>query len=232
VISEYAESLAGRLSFDRSLSQCVRQEVEDHLREAVAADASGDVREAERRAIAKFGDPQIIAAQIAAVALARQTRKIGVTILLVIAGVFLAMKIRIGWYELTQWALCEDARALAETVSLIDRSAFWFALVSAVAGWAYIGSRRRPASFQSSYRRQLYAFLLLCTLAAGGIAASVVCDGVLTALRLSGWEVSVDFLIPIVSMLLEIVCAAVLVYHIRRTAGRVALASQAFRRKA
>jgi hypothetical protein len=38
VISDYLDSLVGALSFDRPLSGRVRQEVEDHLREAVAAD--------------------------------------------------------------------------------------------------------------------------------------------------------------------------------------------------
>jgi dsRNA-specific ribonuclease len=46
VISDYLESLVGALSFDRSLSRRVRQEVEDHLREAVAADPMGDGLEA------------------------------------------------------------------------------------------------------------------------------------------------------------------------------------------
>jgi hypothetical protein len=57
VISEYVDVLAARLSFDRSLSRRVRQEVEDHLREAVAVDPAGSALEAERRAIARFGDP-------------------------------------------------------------------------------------------------------------------------------------------------------------------------------
>jgi hypothetical protein len=59
MISAYLESLAGALSFDRSLSRCVRQEVEDHLWEAVAADPISDRLEAERRAIANFGDPHV-----------------------------------------------------------------------------------------------------------------------------------------------------------------------------
>jgi hypothetical protein len=56
VISDYLDTLAGALSFDRSLSGRVRQEVEDHLRGAVAADppfskfaASHSVRHRQRR---------------------------------------------------------------------------------------------------------------------------------------------------------------------------------------
>ncbi len=208
MIAEFAESLAARLSFDRSLSRCVRQEVEDHLREAVAADASGNPLEAERRAIENFGDPRVIAAQFAALSLASRARKIGVTVLLVIAGAFLAMQTRLAWYDLTEWGFCEDVVALSETVGLIDRSAFLLAVGGAIAGWIY--------------RRQLRRFSVVCRIATGGLIASVICDGVLTALRLSGWEFSVDFLVPIFSMAIEIACTAILVFHIRGIAQRMA----------
>jgi hypothetical protein len=46
----------------------------------------------------------------------------------------------------------------------------------------------------------------------------VICDGLLTALRLSGWEFSADFLVPLFSMALEIAFAGILVFHIRRLA--------------
>jgi hypothetical protein len=86
VISDYLDTLAGALSFDRSLSGRVRQEVEDHLRGAVAADPRGDGREAERRAIADFGDPHVIASQFAVVSLAHHTRRVGGALILVSPG--------------------------------------------------------------------------------------------------------------------------------------------------
>ena len=49
----------------------------------------------------------------------------------------------------------------------------------------------------------------------------MVCDGVLTALRLSGWEWSYHFLIPIFSMVIEIACVTVLVVLIRGITQRV-----------
>ena len=73
LISEYVELLTRELSFDRSLSRGVRQEVEDHLREAVAADPSGQGPDAERRAIANFGDPRVIVSEFATLSLAKQT---------------------------------------------------------------------------------------------------------------------------------------------------------------
>src|SRR5262244_2013950 len=94
VISAYVERLARALDFDPALSRCVRREVEDHLWEAVAADPTGDRLEAERRAVAHFGDPHVIAAQFAVVSLAKQARRVGVAAVLVIAAVFIVMKAR------------------------------------------------------------------------------------------------------------------------------------------
>ena len=225
MISGYVDLLAGKLGFDRSLSRCVRQEVEDHLRETVAADPTGNALEAERRAIAKFGDPLVLAAQFAVASLAKQTRRIGVTVILVIAGVFLAMKTRVTWYDLTQWALCDDMRTVSEMVVLIDRFAFWLSVIGGIAGWAYIISRQTPAAFHPAYRKQLHRFFLLCTITTGGVVASVISDGVLTFLRLLGWEFSVDFLIPIFSMVVEIVCACILVVQIRSIMQRMASTS-------
>ena len=222
MISAYAESLAASLSFDRSLARRVRQEIEDHLQEVVAADAASDPLDAQRRAIANFGDPRVIAAQFAIASLGGQTRKVGATIVLVIAGVFLAMATRLTWYDLTQWAVCEATRPLGETLGLIDRAAFCFAVLSGCAGWACVGRGRTPIAFDPSYHRRLRRFLLLCTLAAGGLVASVVCDALLTVLRLSGWEFSVAFLVPLLSMALEIACASLVVIHIRDIARRTA----------
>ena len=91
-------------------------------------------------------------------------------------------------------------------MGLIDRSAFWLAVLIGIAGWP-ISAAADPHAFHPSYRGQLSRFFLLCTVATGGLIASVICDGVLTALRLSGWELSVGFLVPLFSMAIEIVCA-------------------------
>jgi len=95
VISDYLDSLAGALRFNQSLSGRVRQEVEDHLREAVAADPTASAAEAERRAIARFGDPRILAAQFALVSVVKQARSLAAAIILMVAGVFIAMKARV-----------------------------------------------------------------------------------------------------------------------------------------
>src|SRR5262245_50851939 len=124
MIATYLNELAGMLRFDRALSRGVLREVEDHLREAVAADPAPDRLEAERRAIMRFGDPRPLAAQFAAVSLARRTRRVGVAVVLSIVAVLAAMKARVAWYSALQWSMSEEARPLAAIVLAIDRLAF------------------------------------------------------------------------------------------------------------
>ncbi len=198
MISEYAESLARRLRFDPALARSVRQEIEDHLWEA----AGNGSPEAQRRAIAAFGDPRLIAEQLAAEAVSGRARRTAVALVLALAGIFLAMKARLAWYALTQWAVCEQTRSLGDAVALADRSAFWLAAATGLAaGWAY--------------RSKLFVFFCLCAVTAGGVLASVVCDAALTWLRLVGWEWSGYFAVPLATMAVEVACAAVLVAHLR-----------------
>src|SRR6202035_279052 len=65
IISDYLDTLSRELSFDTLLAQRVRQEVEDHLSEAVAAEPEDDSGAAQRRAIRNFGDPRAIASEYA-----------------------------------------------------------------------------------------------------------------------------------------------------------------------
>jgi hypothetical protein len=197
------------------------------LWEAVAADSMGNTLAAQQRAITNFGDARVIAAQFAVVSLARHSRRAGVAAVLVIASVFIAMKARIAWYAAAQWAISDDMRAVSGLVVQIDRYAFWLAVITGLAGWAYIRSRRIPAAFHPAYRRQLRRFFFLCSAAAAALVVSVISDGVLTALLLRGAELSAEFLVPILSMAIEIACVGILVLHIRgitlRTASTAAL---------
>jgi hypothetical protein len=219
MITEYAERLAESCGFDRSFSRRVRQEVENHLYEAVAADPAGNTIEAERRAIANFGDARAIAAQFAVVWLTEQAKKVGLAAILVIAGVFVAMKTRVAWYGVTQWALSDDARSVGAVVGSIDSCAFWLSVAVGMVGWAYISSGAAPSG--RSYGKTLRRFFLLCTLAASALTVSVISDGVLTALRLLETEPSIEFLVPIVSMVTEIACAGILIFHVRNITSRM-----------
>lgn len=222
MIQDYLDRLSRELDFDRSLARGVRQEVEDHLWEAVAADPAGNLPEAQRRAVANFGDARAIAAQFAVVSLARRSRQAGVAAVLVIAGIFIAMKARIAWYAAAQWAISDDLRAIGRLVGMIDRYAFWLAIVVGLGGWIYIRSREIPAALHPAYRRQLHRFVLLCGTAAAALVVSVVSDAVLTALNLHGTGLSAESVVPIFSMAIEIACVGMLLFHIRGVTQRAA----------
>jgi len=221
MISNYLDALADALSFDRSLSRRVRQEVEDHLRESVAGDPIDDRLEAERHAVANFGDPHVLAAQFAVVSLARRTRRVGVAVALAIAGVFGAMKARVAWYGVVQWTMDEEARALGARVLSIDRFAFWSAAVVGLGALGYINRGRIPSVFHPGCRKELRRALLLCVSATGFLVVSVMSDGVLTALRL-GADLCPASVIPIISMAIEIVCVGVVIFLILDTMRRAA----------
>lgn len=227
MIQDYLDRLSRELDFDRALSRRVREEVEDHLWEAVEASPTGNELEAQARAIASFGDARTIAAQFAVVSLAVRSRRAGIAAVLVIAGVYLAMKARIAWYAAAQWAIGDDMRALAGLVVLIDRYAFLVSLIIAIGGFIYIRSRQIPAAFYPAYRLQLRRFFLSCAATVAALVVSVSSDAVLTALQLRGPGLSAMSLVPILSMAIEIACVGFLVIQIRdiwlRTASTAAL---------
>jgi len=218
VIAEYAGRLAAELDFDPSLSRRVHREVEDHLHDTVAVDPSSDRADAERRAIARFGDLHVIAARFTAAAVVRQTRGVAVVAVAMIAAVFVAMKARVAWYGVMAWGTDVPMGALVDVVLKVDRLAFGLAALVGVAGWLYIGSRRVPVTLTRDCRVQLGRFSALCLTATAALVASVMSDSVLTALRLAriGWRV--DFVPPVLLLAAEIGCAAVLLAHLRRTA--------------
>lgn len=220
MIADYLDRLAGALSFDRALARRVREEIEDHLREAAAADPTEDRRAAERRAIADCGDPRVIAAECAVVALAKRTRRLGVGIPLVIAGAFIAMKARTAWYWALQWVLCDNVKPVAAVVGSIDGYAFLAAVVIGIVGSTYVSGCRIPSRFQPEYCRQIHRFRQFCAVATGALVLSVMSDAVLTTIRLLGTEASAAFFIPILTIAFEIAAAGVLIALIRDLARR------------
>ena len=222
MISDYVERLARELAFDPSLAQSVRREVEDHLWEAVAADPIGNGREAEERAIARFGDPHAIAAQFAIVSLGKQARRVSGIALLVIVAAFVAMKARLTWYAVTQWPVPDGMESFGAIVASIDRYAFWLSVVAGIAAWMYIGSRDVPAAFTREFRGELRRFSRLSAVATGALIASVLGDGVLTSLRLAGAPSHFEALIPVGSMVIEAAGAVALIARIYSMIQRAA----------
>ena len=190
------------------MAQSVRREAEDHLWEI--ASAEGCTLEAEHSAVARFGEPGAIAGRLAAVALAKRAREVGVAVVAIVVFAYFAMQARLAWYALTQWGLSEQARAISAVVAAIDRYAFWLAVLVGITAVTF------------AYRNQLRRFRPLCTVVAGALIVSVFCDGILTALRLREAAWSLDFVVPLLSMTIEVVCAAALVFQLRGMARRMA----------
>jgi hypothetical protein len=133
------------------------------------------------------------------------------------------MKGRVTWYAAAQWELSDDVRAVAKSVALIDACAFWLSVIAAIVGCAYlVFCRVPPTALCAAHCSRLRHLLFLSAGSAAALSVSVISDGVLTALRLVGRESSVDVLIPISSMVLEIVCAGILIFSVRSIVVRMA----------
>ena len=215
-VADYLDALTRELGFDRPLAHRVRQEVEGHLWEATAANGGSSI-EAQARAVRCFGEAREIASQYAALSLLRQARRSGAIIVLASGALYIAMKGRVAWYGLMQWAL-SDAQPVGKVVLAIDRAAYILAFLLGAGGWAYISSRRVSPRFHALCRAQLKRGLLLAMAAACPMVVSVIADAVVTALRYLEERPPVSvFFILVLSIAVEVAFAAVLVIAIGKT---------------
>jgi len=218
MIAEYLDTIERALAHDRSLARRVRREIEDHLWEAVAASPEEGPIAAQRRAAASFGDPRAIAAQFAAISLVRRARSTGAVLILVAAGVFLTMKVRVVWYDAMQCVAGNDIGALNGHLLAVDRYAFWLAVVLGIASRLYLGNSGTWDALSPRYRRKLHRFILLAMVAAGALLVSVGSDAALTGLRLAGPGLSPALIVPLASIAVEVAGFALVVLHIRAAA--------------
>jgi hypothetical protein len=107
VTTEFLGSLAGALSFDRSVS------AENLI---------------TRRAIARCGDPYAIAAEFAVIALARRAKRLAFWLVSALLGVLLAMKGHGAWPAAMQWGIPPHMRAVATIIGAIARYALLIAI--------------------------------------------------------------------------------------------------------
>jgi hypothetical protein len=213
-IAEYLAVLTRELRFDRSLAHRVRREVEDHLWEATTA--NGDTsNEAQARVVKSFGEAREIAGQYAALSLQQQARRTGAIIILASGALFTAMKGRVAWYGLMQWTLSDTLRPLGSIVLAIDRAAYIVAFLVGAVGWAYISSRNVSPRYDTACRSQLKWSLRFAVAATCPMVVSVIADAVVTTLRLFEEQPPMSvFVIPLLSIAIEVVFAAVLLIAI------------------
>jgi hypothetical protein len=165
LIEDYVAGLRRELEFDPVLAQRVACEVEDHLRAAAEGDSTWPAPESEHRAIVRFGLSREIAAQFAADAVERQSKRTWLILLATVLVTLVAMRLRTIWTE--------DGAASALAL-LVDRYAFVAAVGVAGIGWL-------------GYRRSLLP-LVLCLL---GLSASIAAGLVRAELMMGGAPLAV-----------------------------------------
>jgi hypothetical protein len=221
-IADYLNVLARELAFDPALSRRVRREVEDHLREAATTGSTEAALEAERRAIAKFGNATEIAAQYRAAALYARVRRSGAWLIVGAAGVFFAMKVRGSWYGLIHWEISRQFKMVSGVVLPVDRYAFLLGAMLGIAGWLYIRSRPIPRIYRRSCHDHLRRCQILIGAAAVGVSTAVAMDAFLTIFRLLEAQWSSAVWLPAGSLLAEIALTVAIAVHLRNTARRMA----------
>jgi hypothetical protein len=194
-------------------------EARDHLTDAAAEEGIEDQEEAERRAVARFGDPRELAARFAAISLAKQTKRIAVIIVLAIVTIMVMMKARVAWYGFVQWTIRDEARAAAGLVLTVNRYAFWIAAATGIGALFYIGWRSTPTRVHAGYRRHLRRAAFLFVGATAALAASVMGDLILMVFR-AGMELSAEAVIPIASLSIEVASIATVIFMIASASRR------------
>jgi hypothetical protein len=227
MIAAYLTELAGALAFDPALASRVVAEAREHLTDAADEDDGDDRDEAERRAVARFGEPRDLAAQFAAVSLAGQAWRIGVVIVLAIIVAMAMMKARLAWYAIVQWTIADDARAAAGLVVSVNRYAFWAAVVIGLGALFHVGRRAAPTRLHAEYRSHLRRAGLLFSAATAALAVSVTGDLILTALRM-GTRLTPESIVPIASLSVEIGGVAIVIVMIARASRLMARTAGSF----
>lgn len=93
LIQEYLLSIERKLDFDSGLALRAREDLEEYLHE-LAADRHLGAQDAVQHAIAGFGDSDSVARQYAASGLGRQISQTWLSLILAMAGAFVAMRLR------------------------------------------------------------------------------------------------------------------------------------------
>ncbi|MBV9565674.1 MAG: hypothetical protein JOY90_35260 [Bradyrhizobium sp.] len=228
-IADYAGALTRQLGFDAALARRVRAEIEDHLFEA-ADELGGPSPDNQRSAIARFGDADELARHLLADCLLARAQRVGLLCALAVIGLFAAMEIRLAWYGFMRWESGATLQALSAVALPIDRYAFFVAIGFALAGFCHLATQRMPADLPSRHRRQLNCGLALCAAAVGALLAAVIVESVLTGIRLAAMPFSVAIVIPVLSLLAEIVMVAAVAFGIATTVQTTMAASALARR--
>jgi hypothetical protein len=226
-IADYLDALTRELRFDPALSRRVREEIADHLHESMAHDAGACEDERARHAVERFGAPRELAAGFAAAALARQAKAIGVLMMLVVLGIYVAMKARVLWWGINPALHGSD---LIAAFVMVGRGVFWLAVVVGLAGWLYSGRLGAAGRGGTAARCWLRRCLALCGIVTAAVITLVVLDAALVSMRVLATAWSSVLVVPLLFMAAEVILAAILAIHVVELVQRTASASTLLRR--
>lgn len=218
-IADYLDELGRELAFDPVLSRRVRQEVEDHLREAAAAEPTESTTDAVERAVISFGAPQKIAEQYRAVSLHTRMKRTSLLVLCAVLVAFGTMESRVVWYGLTRWNTGATLKSVGRIVIPIDRYAFLVAIVLGIVG-SIIVNRPYPLPYGPPSRGQMRHGRLLIVAAAAATALAVTCEALLTSWRVVETRWTANSVLPVGSLIIEIGIVFAVVVYIRDTVRR------------
>lgn len=191
-IDAYIATLRRELSFDPALAQRMAEEIEAHLRDAAEADPAWPSPVAESRAVERFGLAREIAAQFAADAVRRQTKRTWGAVLATVIVTAVAMRLRIMWLD-------ESGDALSTLAPLVDRYAFAAAAAVASVGWM-------------AFRRSLLPLAVCLVGLVASIAAGISRAGLLVL------DAPLHVLLPAAA---EVALVGVLSFHVVSLAAKL-----------
>jgi hypothetical protein len=169
--TDYLAQFDRALNFDPGLARRVRVEVEAHLCDAIEAAGKGE--EAERFAIARFGNPAALARDYALATLPRQIRTTWSAAIAMMVATFVFMRLRA--ILLSVPATADGASAL---LALADRAGFGAGIFFSLYAW-HSARRRKGESVRNvlSPMCGATAAFLLSTLASLSRAATTAGPG-------------------------------------------------------
>ena len=220
-IRAYLDELARELAFDPALARRVCHEVHDHLCETVDAVSAEAAADAEHRAILRFGGPREIATQYKALTICTRMRRAGAIVILGVAGIFLAMELRVAWYGLVQWPASHELQAIGAALLPVDRFAFLAAALLAIGAWLRSLGLPIRAGHRLMSRARLRRCQYFAAAATIAVAVSVAIELYLTSLRLLESGLSPSALLPAGSVMLELGLVAGVAIYLRNTRHRL-----------
>ena len=209
MIERFARTAADKIGCDKELAERLRLEILDHLSEA-AQEEQGSVEEAERAAIRRFGEPQMLARDYVPVVQLRRGRSTRNMAILAIAVVFATMRLRTfvlpgNWYEAIVSSIW------GQGLMFVDRYAFILAMLVILCDMLcekhcrFVGGGPSQSFFGLN---RVFVFPLagavLIGMSAGAGIISAVFSQMETALRGAGSLPQQLYLIPLLVLIIAV----------------------------